>query len=61
MWINANREELCFDSMSKEYKQNCYRTLEKERENIKRVFFLSSVQFNKADFGEIRQEAIKLY
>ena len=39
-WINADRQEISFEEMEKEYKVNCLKLLLKEKSNIKDGSFL---------------------
>lgn len=60
-WINADRKTLTFDEMEKEYLEHCYRYLLKQKESIRRGFFLQGVKFDKNQYKNIISITMELY
>lgn len=56
-WIGVDdsgeEKDYSISKMPKDYKDNCIRYLEKQKENIERGFFLKGVKYNKADYEDL--------
>lgn len=61
-WIDADRKEVDFSEMSKDWKMNCLKTLLKLEDTIEKGGFLDGVSFDRERYyDEVLGKAISLF